>query len=262
MTTYDTLLSNLQALVPEIDSTSGAGILEKIASTISPIIDNTNSEITNTEDIITNIIAQKQPGKALYYTSQALLFEYDLVNNVGVDLVIDPVSLQNVYANPDPTKQIIKVAVFDENTMTLKVAFQDTDGKLKALPDNIKTLFDNYFYSTSEWANLPVNKVSNNPNLLLFGSTIYYYPNYDLSQLKASVINFLLEYQLNNQSSDGKFFTNDISDYIKLNVPGIRNMVISGTTIDGVSFNGETILLKGYFDYSADPTNWITYAPA
>ena len=263
MTYYDQVISYIKSVFSSTDlNPSKVAIFEKIANSISPVFDNTNAEIINTENIITNIIALKQPGKSSWYTQQALLFEYDLVNSIGVDLSIDPISNQNIYSNPDTTKQIIKVAVFSEVDMTLKVAFEDTDGKLKALPTSapdLKTLFDNYFVAVAEWAGLPIIKVSNNPNLLVFVATIVYYPSYDLISLKAGVLAALTSFQLNNQSNDGKFYVNDLSDFIKATVSGIRNMAISDTTLDSVSFDGEVTLLNGYFDYDGDVSTFLTY---
>jgi|GEM_PF-2645486 len=265
MSYYDQVISYIKSVFSSTDlNTSKVALFEKIANSISPVFDNTNAEIINTQNIITDLVTQKSPGKNGYYIKKALEFEYDLVNNVGVELSINPTNvLEWIYLTPDLSKQIIKVAIFDESTMTLKVAFLDTDNKLKALrtsgSPSLKTLFDTYYLSVAEWAGLPINKVSNSPNLLTFVGTISILQGYDLIALKNNVIAALIDFQINYQSNDGIFYSNDLSDFIKNTVPGIRNFAISGSLIDLVPFNGEANLLNGYFDYNGDVSTFLVW---
>ena len=49
---------------------------------------------------------------------------------------------------------------------------------------------------------------------------------------------------------NGVLYLNDLSDYLKANVAGIRDVTILLPTIDGIVFSGHTRLMAGYFNYS------------
>ena len=268
MSVYSQIISNIKAVFSSTDlNTSKVALFEKIANSISPVIDNTLSELANTQSNIENIIGQKQIGRSGYYTSLAILFEYDLTNNQGVDLIIDPVTKQNVYENPDISKQIIKIAIFDENSLVLKVAYLNPNtGLLDALPTtpyNIKQLFDNYFQSVAEIPGINIVKVSDPPNKFSFVGNVTYFSTYDLISLQTNVINAVLAFRDSNPAINGIFYINDLADYVKANVPGIRNFAISDTQLDGIPFStGSIVLLSGYFNYISNIQNNLNYATA
>ena len=60
---------------------------------------------------------------------------------------------------------------------------------------------------------------------------------------------------------NGILYTDDMSAYIKANVPGVRDFYVAGTTVDGAPFVGQTSLKAGYFNYQTGVTTNITYLP-
>ena len=268
MTTFDQIISNIKSVFSSSNlNPSNVSLYGKIANSIAPIIDNTLAEQVNTQNNIEDIVSSKQIGKAGYYVEQALLFQYDLVNNIGTSLVIDPITKNNVYSTIDTTLQIIKVAIFDENTMTLKVAYLDPiTNSLQALPVNytangrtvnLLQIFQNYFILVAEFAGLPINKISLSPNIFTFESIVTYYSSYDLPTLQANVVNAILAFRDSNPASNGILYLNDLSDYVKNNVQGIRNFAVVNPLIDGNPIIGETLIKAGYFNYPIN-YDWST----
>ena len=62
---------------------------------------------------------------------------------------------------------------------------------------------------------------------------------------------------MNSFTFNGTFYVTDLADYIKTNVPGVRDFYIGQTQIDSVPFTGNTILTAGYFNYNT--SNVINY---
>lgn len=268
MTTFDQIISYIKSVFSSSDlNPSNVSLYGKIANSIAPIIDNTIAEQVNTQNNIQEIISLKQIGKAGYYVQQALNFQYDLVNNVGTPLVVNSLTQNNEYSVIDTTLQIIKVAIFDEPTMTLKVAYLDpTSNTLQALPVsytangrtvNLLQIFQNYIISVAEFAGLPTTKISLPPNIFAFQGIITYYSSFDLATLQTNVLNAIFAFRDSNPASNGILYLNDLSDYIKNNVQGIRNLAIVFPTLDGVPIVGETLLNAGYFNYP-DSYDWST----
>ena len=250
MSTYNDILANFQAL--GFSSSSITAIFKKQAEAIAIPIDNTLTEIANSEAIINKAISDQRYGKSGYYTEAALAFQ------TGDDLVIDPVTLDEVYLIIDPTKQIVKQAAFSdfEGSLALKIAASNgTD--LIALTTEQLNAFISYF-TAYEIPGLPLNIISENANVLNFNSVATYYATYDLTALKVNI-----ELWLNNfkQSFEfnGIFFSGDLQDYLKSNVPGLRDFFISGTTVDGNTFSGSISLDSGYFNYISTILDQITY---
>jgi hypothetical protein len=258
--TYDTILSNIASVLPNLNSASLSALYKKIAQTIAISIDSTLAELANTQTIITNIIGNQRYGRTGYYTDKAFAYQD------GDDLVIDPVTLDYVYAVIDTTKQIIQQAAFEvqitggAQILTLKVARIDpATGNLAALTSGQKTAFDSYF-TTYEIPGLPVTKVSLAPNVLNFNAVVTYYTTFDYNTLVAGVTAALFAFR-DSYRFNGELFTNDIETYIVNNVPGVRNISLSDTTIDSVSYSGSIKLLAGYFDFVANIENNLTYTP-
>lgn len=239
---------------------SNVAIFEKIAQAIGVPIDNTITEINNSQGAILNIITTQRYGKSGYYTAAALAFQY------GDNLIVNPVTFQNFYAVIDPTKQIINQAAFEEivteenSQLFLKVATLNTlTGLLVPLSTAQYAAFINYFVNF-EIPGLPVSIISSPANILSFSAAATYYATYDLPTLQAAVLASLTSFR-NSFEFNGEFFAGDLQDYIKQNVPGVRDFFIANTLIDGVAFSGSTILNSGYFDYITNIINNITYIP-
>src|SRR5690349_17075292 len=116
MATQDQITANLIAL--GFNNPSQAAIYNKIAEAFGLLIDSTLTELSNSENAIFNIINQQRYGKSGYYTGKALAFQY------GDNLIIDPVTLDYIYAVIDSTKQIVKQAAFEDisSQLFLKIA--------------------------------------------------------------------------------------------------------------------------------------------
>lgn len=129
---------------------SGAAIENKIAQAVGIPIDNTVQEFTNSENRILNIIVTQRYGKDGYYVAKALAFQ------LGDDLIIDPITLDDVYAVINPLNQIISQAAFEDfaDQLFLKVAkINTTTGDLEALNWFLSTMCakPEYFLFISRW---------------------------------------------------------------------------------------------------------------
>lgn len=265
MATIDQINANLAVF--DFDSESAVSITNKIADAIAPIIDNTITEINNSETIITNLlISQYGYGKSLYYTANALTFQYG--DNLIVNTQINPVTgapyLNLIYAVVDTTKQIIKQAAFDSVTagnatqLFLKIATIDSlSGLLIPLTTLQLNAFTNYMLNF-EIPGLPLNIINLDGNILNFSSTCTYFAAYDLPTLQTGVSSALTTFQ-DNFMFNGQFFAGDMQDYVKSQVPGVRDFYVYNTTLDGVPFAGNQSLPAGYFNYATNILDEITY---
>lgn len=257
MPTQQTILANLTAL--GFNNPSQAAFTNKIAEGLGIIVDNTLTEFANTQTSILNIINSQRYGKSGYYTSVALAFQY------GDNLTIDPITLDDVYAVIDSTKQIVKRAAFENLAATgssqlfLKIATIDNIGNLVALSAIQLEAFKNYFVNF-EIPGLPVSIVSNDANALSFNANSTYFATYDLPTLQTNLANALTTFR-QTFAFDGIFYAGDLEAYIKTNVPGIRDFYLFNTLIDGAAFSGNTILASGYFNYISTILNNINYLP-
>ena len=254
MNTFSQIISYIQAAMPELNSGSVASIINKIAEAISQVIDNTTTEMTNTQNIITAIVSTKSYGKTGYYTAAALAYQDG--DNLSVDA-----NGNYFYAVIDANKQIIKQAAFEvvisglNASLILKVAYIDPNtGLLAPLPSDKKIAFDSYFQNF-EIPGLPVTKLSNSPNILTFNLNVTYDKTYDFTTLQTNVNAALLTFR-NTFTFNGIFHNYYLENYLVANVPGVLAAYVSNTEIDTVPFDGETALSAGYFNYG---TTTITY---
>lgn len=254
MATQDQIISNLIAL--GFNNPSQAAIYNKIAEACGLVIDATITEISNSETNIFNIINTQRYGKSGYYTGKALAFQY------GDNLIPDPVTLDYVYAIIDPTKQIVKQAAFEDisSQLFLKIAtLNNTTGLLEPLTTPQYDAFVNYF-TVFEIPGLPVTILNLPGNILYFNATATYFATYDLPTLQANLINALNNFR-SSFTFNGTFYDGDLEQYIKTNVPGIRDFFINNTLIDSDAFSGSISLKSGYFNYVNNISSLITYTP-
>lgn len=259
-TTEDLISSNLSTL-EEFDNPSVASLFQKIAQSVGVNIDLTLKEFSNSEARILAIINDQRYGKAGYYRDAALAFQ------LGDDLVEDPITHDNVYAVIDVSKQIIAQAAFEDidaggtsSQLFIKVAKLDSlQGILVQLSQEEIDAFTNYF-ENFELPGLPVAVVALPANILAFQATATFLKTYNRDTLKAKVSQALKDFR-DTFLFNGEFFNGDLSDFIKANVPGMRDFFITATTIDGAVFNGAIPLPAGYFNYVAGIEAAITYNP-
>ena len=254
MSTQATIQSNLLAL--GFTNTSQAAFINKVAEGLGVIVDNTLQEFTNTEAAILSIISNQRYGKSSYYTASALAFQYG--DNLTQDSNGNP-----VYSDIDTSKQIIAQAAFENivsgstSQLFLKIATTDISGNIIPLSTAQFSAFQAYF-NNFEIPGLPVTVISNDANLLSFNAICTYYATYDLATLQSNLTAALTSFR-QTFAFDGVFYCGDLEDYIKANVPGVRNFYISNTLIDGVAFSGSTTLGSGYFNYITNILTQILY---
>jgi hypothetical protein len=257
MTTQEQIQANLIAL--GFDNTSVAALYNQIAQAVALPLDNTLTEINDAINVITNLLTTKNYGKANYYTGKALAFQY------GDDLVTDPATFDEVYATVDTSKQIIAQAAFEEivsgsdSELFLKVATEDVNGNLIGLNSAQLAAFESYF-SNFELPGLPISiKSPPTGNVLNFSANATYYKSYDLTTLQANTSSALTAFR-EGFAFDGVFYAGDLQDYIKQNVPGMRDFYLYSTLLDGTPFSGSQTLSSGYFNYADNLLNQIFYA--
>jgi hypothetical protein len=254
MATQDQIIANLIAL--GFDNDSDAAIYNKIAESFGLIIDSTLTELSNSETEIFNIINTQRYGKSGYYTGKALAFQF------GDNLVIDPVTFDYIYATIDPIKQIVKQAAFEDisSQLFLKIATLNTlTGLLEPLTVAQYNAFVNYF-TVFEIPGLPVTFINIPGNVLYFNAIATFYATYDLPTLQTNLLNALNTFR-SSFTFNGTFYDGDLEQYIKTNVPGVRDFFINNTLIDGAPFSGSISLPAGYFNYVNNIQNNIAYQP-
>jgi hypothetical protein len=254
--TTDQINANLVSL--GFTNPSQLAIDNKIAQGIGIVIDNTITEMQNSENNILNIINTQRYGKSGYYTSIALAFQY------GYSLSINPATLEFYYPVIDDSAKVVSQAAFEEiisgnsSQLFLKIATLDTLlNQLEALSPPELAAFTNYFVNF-EIPGVPVTIISADPNVLNFQANATYYATYDFSTLKTNVSNALTAFR-NTFAFNGEFFAGDLQDYIKTNVPGMRDFFIYNTAIDNTPFQGSKSLTSGYFDYISTILSQINY---
>jgi hypothetical protein len=263
MASFSQIISFIRASMPELNSASVAGVINKEAEAIGQALDITVAEIANSETIITDVIVNKNFGHNQYYTDNALAYQE------GVSLSVDPITKAFYYATVDVNKQIIAQAAFKEVisgssvSLVLKVAYVDpSTGLLAKLPTDKKTAFDSYF-SNFEIPGLPVDRISDDPNILAFDAAITYEKTFDLTTLQSNISAALLVFR-NTFQFNGIFYNYFLENYLVTNVPGVLAVFLSNTTIDttpstgAVPFSGTTILSSGYFNYGVTTINYAS----
>lgn len=255
--TTDQINANLATL--GLSNPSQLALLNKIAQGLGIVVDNTIQEFSNSENRILASMSSKNYGKAGYYTGIALAFQY------GDNLVTDPTTLDLVYAVINPQNQIINQAAFEEivtgsnSQLFLKVATIDPlTGNLMPLSAPQLAAFISY-YSNFQLPGLPISIISLPPNVLNFVGTVTYLKTYDLSTLQTAIQTALNTFK-QAFPFDGVFYVGDLETQIRL-VPGVRDFFVTGTTIDGAGFSGNTALQAGYFNYPDGLFDSLTYNP-
>lgn len=254
--TEDQISANLIAL--NFDNPATLALFEKVSQALGIPIDNTLTEFGNNQNTLTAIVSDKNFGKDQYYTDAAKAFQ------LGDDLIIDPTTGKNIYAVIDPSKQIITQAAFEELIngndvqLFLKIAKKDpVSGLLVPLDGTEFPQFAAYF-GTIEIPGLPVSLINKAANILNFTTQATFFKTYNLNTLQNNVSLQLNAFR-DTFAFDGEFFNGDLQDFIKKNVPGMRDFFITGTTLDSKIFNGSTLLGSGYFNYISTILAQITY---
>ena len=244
--TTTAIQANLTAL--GFTNPSQAAIYNKIAEALGIPIDNTIQEMTNSENNILSIISNQRYGKAGYYTAKALAFQY------GDDLIVDPTTLQDVYATINPLNQIVTQAAFEElvsgnsSQLFLKIAASDPlTGNLIPLTAPQLAAFINYFVNF-EIPGLPITIISAAGNILSFQAIATVLATYDLAELQTALATALTTFD-KTFPFNGEFYTGQLQNYINTNVPGMKDFYVYNTALDNVPFAGSISMPSGYFNY-------------
>ena len=254
------ILSNIKNGIPTLSNTSVTAIFNKLASALSINIDSTIAELQNTQTVIDQNIATNNYGKAGYYIAAALQYED------GVDMVFDPTTMKYIYSPVDISKQSISQAAFEEETLILKVATTDSSGNLIKLDPAVLSRFIAYMKQSTiptlsggklislnagfEIPGIIIYIVSKDPNLFTANFIITYFGSYSLINIQSALIAAIKSF-INSFTYDGILYIGDLQDYLKSNVPGIRDVVITNAAINSIGFVGKTNLTAGYFTCDA-----------
>ena len=259
MSSFNTIMSNIQTAMSELSNTSVSALFAKFAEACGQVIDTVLAELSNTQTIITDIVTTQNYGKSNYYINAALAFQY------GPNAAVLTTDSNGNYYYPttttDPTIIIITQAAFVNTSLglVLKVATTDTStGLLIALTGDQLSAFQTYI-QLYEIPGLPLLIVSDTGNTLAFNMVITYNAAYNLQNIQALVLTWLNNFQ-SLFAFNGTFYNYQLESYLVNNIPGIVDVYLSNTTIDGVTFAGDTILESGYFNY-ASPINNGTSTP-
>lgn len=263
MAAYDQILAYISASVAELSSISNTALYKKIAEAIGLSIDNTITEINNTQSNINNILYNQRFGKGGFYITSAKAFQY------GDTLTADPITGYPMYAVIDATKQIIAQASYENSVidgyqkLVLKVAKLNSNTKaLEPLTPSEYSAFASYM-NNFVIDGIYIDFVSLPPNIFGFNAEVNYYTAYDLTTLKNNVSSALQNFKTNFQFNS-KLFVNDLPAYLVANVQGLRNVFLSETTItdafgNTIPFTNDTLLSNGYFNYPANILDNLNY---
>jgi hypothetical protein len=253
---FNTVLQNIQNATL-FTSTSLVALYRQIAQGVTITCDAIIAEIQSSIAIITNILGTQRYGTTFYYINIALAYQD------GVPISINEMG-QYYYTSINQNALIITKAAFQilssgsYEVLILKVATTDTQtNSLIALTPDQLNAFVSYF-NLYKIPGIVVNIISLNANILNFNAQIYYNASSDLTTIKSNIAASLTTFK-NNFAFNGTFYETDISSYIIQNVQGVRSFYLTGTSIDGNSFTGSTILSSGYFEYATNITNTFTY---
>lgn len=246
--------------MPDFSSISETAIYKKISEAVGVSIDNTITELDNTKSIINNTLYTQRFGKGGFYVTTAKAFQY------GDALIADPETGYPIYETIDTTKQIISQASYEKTTLnghqrlSLKVATLDSSNALIKLSTAQYAAFISYMENFLI-DGVYVDIVSLDANTFNFVADVKYYTAYDLTTLQNNITAALQTFKTNFQFN-GVLYVNDLESYLTANVPGIRNVFLSGTTITDafgnvVSFSNYTSLSAGYFNF--DPSISFSY---
>lgn len=240
------------------DDPATLSLFNKVGQALGIPIDNTMTEFTNNKNSLISIISDKNFGRDQYYTSAAKAFQ------LGDDLIIDPTTGKNVYAVIDASKQIVTQAAFEELVngndvqLFLKIAKKDFVSGLLVPLDGTEFPEFAAYYATFEVPGLPISIINKTANILSFNAIATFFKTYNLSTLQANLAAAMNLFR-DTFEFDGEFFNGDLQDYLKQNIPGMRDFFITNTTLDGTAFAGSTLLGSGYFNYLSTILAQITY---
>ena len=241
MTTFEQIKANIALTVTELTNSSTVAIFSKIAKVVGDAIDNTSTELINSQNIISNIIGTQRYGKAQYYLNAALAYQ------VGVDMLIDA-NGNPYYASVDTTKLLISQASFMKGSATVGVKVAKLEaGLLAPLTSDELAAFNNYMQNFAI-PGIVLNCYSYVPNILSFNLQYNYYGGYNLVTLKQNLSVQIANFR-NSFSFNGELFMTDFSQFLQANVPGTRSAYFSNTVLNGISFLDSTMLASGYFNY-------------
>jgi hypothetical protein len=199
---------------------------------------------------VNDIIANNFIGTVQWYAERSKEFQ------LGYDLTLNGTKFG--YSVVVPDAQIIKAVSVTENsgsTLYIKVAKEDSNGDLIALPSQEKTQFQKYI-TKIKLAGTKINVVSLTADqLIMSGCTIYYDSIFAESVVKEAVETALREYT-KSIPFDGKVRLNDIIDVIQ-KVSGVNDVELDNLAIkSGFSIIPVDRIIElpaGYVNEASDP---------
>lgn len=264
MATFDDIKTNIQESVPELTNTSASSVFQRIAYIFSSVIDTIVTEMNNTILTIQTSLSYNRFGKPLSYVDAAYYYQ------VGDTLLFDANYLP-YYATIDPTKHLIASAAFEEviysvsggyrvAQITLKVAkLSGTD--LVALTAEELAAFDGYM-DNFRLSGVYLYLLSLDAEVIKLANVrVAYSSSYNLDTIKTNIANALSEFR-KQKKYNSILYLNEISTYVKNNVPGIVDFYIGDAYIqsngDWTLIDASVSLPAGYFNFF-DNFNLFTY---
>ena len=253
------IISNIQSFFGFANQSASA-LWYRIASFASDVVDIINTELSNTESIISDAALNHRTLNQSYYVDIAKAYQG------GDDLIeIDTVLHQLGYAQIDPSKQIIKQASvsIQDNFITLNVATTDSNNNLIPLTVDQLSSFSSYFnnvFRKSVWLILKsedadVIEIEQSDNLISYDSVI------SLDQLKQNISNKLVEIE-QNVILGNTYYVNDIVSQL-MEVDGVINVYIGNVKVTSGSSTKSTSnkisLVSGYFNFNPNSQNYFNY---
>lgn len=269
MATFNDILANIQTAIPQLTNTSAASVFQRIIKAFSDVVNTVLTELSNTTTTIQNYVRQNRYGKAQYYVDSAMAFQY------GDSLSYDS-NYQPYYATIDTAKQIIAAAAVDitsENveiegntyavqSLSLKVATQDTNGQLVQLSDAQLKAFEDYMANFTI-PGILLNIYSIAGNVIQFTTmNCVYSPQYDQQTIATNVVAAMNAFR-DSMNFNSTFYPNHLEQYVRQNVSGVIDFYLAGgqmqTTSGWQPFTESITLPAGYYNYTTDFADNINY---
>lgn len=255
MSAIDKIRNALRTALPSLALSAGS-IEQKIVEVVGTYADSEALERENTVAVINAALANQKVTSIEYYRRKAVEYQPD------DEILFDSVNQGAYYANPDPTRQLVKQAciVGEFPRYALRVNKIGNDGHLTSLTQNELDGFTSYFSHFQPLGlpisvqSLPVARISD-PNLI-----VYIRAGYDASSI-ATQINEAFKNLESVLRSTNTVSISELTDTIQ-SVTGVKAVAFSSalsaidTNISGVE--GTVQPVHGLFNLTTNAFTFTT----
>lgn len=256
--TREELKAKIQLAISELTNASAASLWQRMSDAFFDVVNSVLSEISNSLIVIKTTIANNRFGKPQSYVDAAYYYQQ------GDELLFDS-NFVPYYAVIDDSKHLIAAAAFEQinnvanisgayiiiPTITLKVAKLDGTELAPLTPAEL-TAFDG-FLDNYRIAGVYLPVVSLEADIFrMNGVLVTYDTSYNLTTIKTGIETALTEYR-KQKRYNSTLYINEVSSYVKSNVPGVIDFFISDAYLvsgdSSILINGSIQLPAGYFNY-------------